>query len=156
MAQDPNSIAAASDDYAHPNGQGTTSPEENPAKGPEALADLANKVADLSEYLSVYLGSHVDQFKLSMREFIIGISGIPLMILFLGSAVLIAWGFLFFGIAMGLREIFAGKAWLAFLITGAFFLISLSGIMGIYLNRVKARSFKKKLKAYEKEFHPQK
>jgi pilus assembly protein TadC len=124
-------------------------------KGPDALADLANKIAQLNDSLSVYLDSQVEQIKLALREFVAQWSFIPLILFFLGGAIFVAVGFFFYGVALWLTIVFEGKSWLAYLATGGGFLLALVLALALCFKVVRARSYRRRLKEYEKELQKQ-
>lgn len=140
-----------------------TDPNEPPAsksteKSPpntEALENLTRQLAEISEYLSLYVNAQVDRAKLSLKSTVLGLSLIPVALILMAGILVIALAFLIYGMAQGLAQLLPGKEWLAFLATGLFWLIAVGSALTYLVVGQERRSFKKRKRQHEKTLRRQ-
>jgi len=130
-------------------------PKQDP-KGPEALSQAGSQVGELATYLSSYLESLLDKARISARGLLWGMALWPLGILVVAGIILLIFGFLFYGMTLGLAQVLGGRLWLSYLLTGITLLIFLAlGLRYFMVTRPK-KSLKKKIQSYEEELQKQK
>jgi len=130
-------------------------PKPDNVPNAEALAALTKQLAEISEYLSLYVNAQVDRAKLSLKSTVLGLSMIPVVLIALAGILVISLAFLIYGMAQGLAQLMEGREWLAFLLTGLFWLAAV-GLGILYLLRGQGQgSLKKRKRQYEKNLRRQ-
>jgi Putative Actinobacterial Holin-X, holin superfamily III len=116
---------------------------------PEALKDISNRLSELGEYVSYYLGAKVDGIKVSLRN--AGIwAGLGVIGLMAGGAFVVTLVVLLLrGIAGGIGAMFnPDRPWAGELITAVLFLTALGiGVM-IAMKKLTASSRERTAKKY--------
>jgi hypothetical protein len=128
-------------------------PDPSPL-GPEALSDVALKVAELTDYLTAYLRSQKERTAFGIRRIIKAGILYFLLALFGAAALLTSVAFAFYGAAKGLQTWLGGREWLAYLIVGIFPMLASAVWLKFGLFR-KNRSLRREWKAYEEELGEQ-
>src|SRR4030095_16214991 len=127
-------------------------PKESPS---EILSEATLKFAEVGEYLASYVKNQIDRAKLTARDLVGWIVLTCLAVLLAGSVLLTAVAFLFYGVALGLTQIFGGRDWAGYLTTGGGLLLILALTLKLERRAQKRKALKKRVKEYEKQLKRQ-
>lgn len=136
-------------------GEGDSSTPSPQPPSAEGLQELSDKLAEVSSYLSLYLESQRDRLQLAIKQGLWGLALFPLGIFVVGGTILMALGFLGYGVATGLARLLGQGPWLGFLLTGVILLMVL-GILLTYLFKVRNKGgLKGRRKQWKQELQKQ-
>lgn len=121
----------------------------------EPWAPLVSHLGEILEYLACYLGIQVERGKLSLKDYIWKIA-IGLGALFVGVVTLmVAIGFVLYGMALGLGEVWDDHPWIGFLSVGLFFLLMVTTVIAWQWKRSAKKNLQKRVKDYERTLDDQ-
>lgn len=125
--------------------------------GPEesAASALSREIPEIIEYLSCYLSAQLDRSKLGVKELLwkVTLGGCAVFVMI--GALLLAVGFTFYGLSLGLAELLEGRLWAGFLCVGTAFLALSLGLLCLIRARSGKHALKEKVQDYERTLEEQ-
>jgi len=138
-----------------PQGPEASAPPED-KETREAMEQLPRQLQEIWEHLGSYLGAKWAQSKGDLRNGLLAFALWALLILLFSGVFLIAIAFVFYGSALALAQLFGGRPWAGFLVSGGVLLAGGALYIRWKLGALRRAALEKKIKDYEQKLERQK